>query len=214
MSSIFPNPNLADDDEYGLLVCGGTYDVPILLDAYSHGIFPWPNDFFDEIPWCCPNPRFVIFQDSFHVPKSLERIIRKNEFKITINEAFERVMRHCSSVPRKRESDEEEPGTWITEDMIKGYVQLHKAGYAMSVEAWLNGKLVGGLYGVKINNIFCGESMFSLVSNASKVAFVTFARKLFNEGCILIDCQQETEHMKRFGGINIPRQKYLELITH
>ena len=197
----FPPAELASDGD-GLLAIGGDYSVPRLLNAYAGGIFPWMT-YRGEITWHSPNPRFVLLPDALHIPSSLRRTMRKRPFEITVDRAFERVIAACALVPRPK------PGTWISDSLRAGYVALHRAGFAHSVEAWREGELVGGFYGVSIRTVFCGESMFALTPDASKVAFATAATALFASGCTMIDCQMRTAHLARFGGADLPRKDFL-----
>ena len=201
---IFPNPSEADDE--GLLAYGGDLSVNRLLCAYSQGIFPWFND-DDPILWWSPNPRFVLYIDDLHIPKSLKKIIKKNRFEIRFDTSFVKVMIECANANRP-----DQDGTWITPDMIEAYSDLHKQGFAHSFEAWLDGELVGGGYGVAIGDIFCGESMFTKVNDASKVAFVALVDRLKQNGFRLIDSQIYTEHLERFGAKHITRDEYLNLV--
>ena len=194
---------------------GGTYHWKTLLKAYSSGIFPWFDEkvflgdkFFNFIYWYSPDPRFVLFKDDFRINNRLKRYYVKNKFRITRDRTFYNVMKACQIV---RGCSKE--STWISNDMIEGYKELHKRGYAVSVEVWDNSKLVGGLYGVKIGKYFCGESMFSLKKNASKFAFIELATFLFEkEGLDFIDCQVYSLHLSRFGAVHIPRSDFLKLL--
>jgi leucyl/phenylalanyl-tRNA---protein transferase len=197
----FPNPALAEPD--GLLAIGGDLSTERLLNAYSNAIFPWFSD--DEpICWFSPPERCVLYPQKIIVSKSMQKVIEKNIFTITTNTVFAEVIKNCANSIRK-----DQDGTWITNDMQKAYIQLHEKGIAKSVEVWQNNELVGGLYGVEINNIFCGESMFSKVSNASKVALVWLCQK---NNYRIIDCQIETAHLKSMGAEMISREKYLEIL--
>lgn len=198
----FPPAHLADADEDGLLAVGGDYSVPRLLEAYAGGIFPW-STWRGRITWHSPDPRFVLLPENFRVPKSLRRVLAKRPFGITVDRAFERVIDACATVPRP------DGGTWINRRLRAGYVALHRAGHAHSVEAWKDGELAGGLYGVSVGGVFCGESMFALVPDASKCAFATFAPALFAAGCPMIDCQTPSAHLARFGAAAMPRHEYL-----
>ncbi|MCX7770454.1 MAG: leucyl/phenylalanyl-tRNA--protein transferase [Proteobacteria bacterium] len=200
----FPPPYLAERD--GLLAIGGDLSVERLLLAYSMGIFPWYSK-RTPILWWSPDPRFVIFIDKFHIPKRLARLYKSGKFKYTINKCFKRVVELCAEVHEKNDGS-----TWITEEMISAYYNLHKKGYAHSIETWENDNLVGGLYGVSIGAIFSGESMFSLVSNASKLALVFLWEHLKNRGFKLIDCQVKSEHLKQFGAESLSRNKFLSLL--
>lgn len=198
-------PPVEDATEEGLLALGGDLSVERLLLAYRSGIFPWFNE--DEPPlWWCPNPRCVMFPNELYVSKSMQQLLKRKEFRITINQAFEEVVFLCGYTRKEKE------GTWITDDILDAYSQLHRLGFAVSIEAWKNNELVGGLYGVKMGNIFFGESMFSKLSNASKYAFITYVQQLQNEGVVLIDCQVYTPHLESMGARMIEREEFLNLI--
>ncbi len=200
----FPPVELAEHD--GLLAVGGDLSPERLLLAYREGIFPWFTE-DTEILWWSPDPRLVLFPDELRISRSLRQTIKKGLFSITLDRAFSEVIRACAEVHSLKDGD-----TWITPSMIDAYTRLHQMGYAHSVEAWSGGKLVGGLYGVSLGSAFFGESMFTRVSNASKVAFV-FAVKQFKKwGFRLIDCQVTTEHLKRFGARQIKRAEFLRLL--
>jgi len=199
----FPNVSLASSE--GLLAIGGDLKPERLLLAYKNGIFPWFED-DQPILWWSPDPRFVLFPEKLKVSKSMNQVLRNNDFEVTINKDFSQVIKECSKAKRDGQS-----GTWITQSMIDAYTELHKLGYAKSVEVWNNDELVGGLYGLDLgNNIFCGESMFSKESNASKVAFITFIQ---NSNYKLIDCQVYTSHLESFGAEDISRKEFLNLIN-
>lgn len=199
---VFPPAHLADEN--GLLAVGGDLSPERLLSAYRHGIFPWYGE--DEpILWWSPNPRLVLYPHELRVSRRLERLIRTGRFEITRDKAFHDVIAGCAG-PRAKDH----VGTWIVSDMIAAYTRLYEAGYAHSVEAWQDGQLVGGLYGLRLGGCFFGESMFTRVSNASKVAFVTFVRYLSARGCKLVDCQVSTAHLMRFGAREIPRKLFLK----
>ncbi len=199
---VFPPPELAEDD--GLLAVGGDLSVERLLLAYSMGIFPWYSD-GEPILWWSPDPRLVLIPNELKVSHTLRQTIRKQKFRVTTNEAFEDVIRSCATIRRKGQK-----GTWITEEMIKAYIRLHKAGYAHSVESWDGDELAGGFYGVIMGRAYFGESMFAKKSDASKVAFAVYAEMLAQKGFELIDCQVTTEHMKRFGAKEIPRSGFIQ----
>lgn len=201
---VFPPPELADDD--GLLAIGGDLSVNRLILAYSMGIFPWYSD-NDPILWWSPDPRLVLIPGELKVSRTLRQTIKKGIYHVTTNTAFEDVIRNCATIRRKGQG-----GTWITGDMIKAYVRLHKAGYAHSVESWAGDELAGGFYGVMMGKAFFGESMFAKKTDASKVAFATYAAMLAEKGFELIDCQVTTEHMKRFGAKEIPRVEFMKLL--
>lgn len=190
----------------GLLAAGGNLSVPRLLEAYRSGIFPWFNP-GEPILWWCPDPRMVLIPGDIKVSRSLAKMLRKGALVVRFDTVFEQVMRGCAAPRAKyRTSD---PGTWIGEDMIKAYCLLHQQCYAHSVETWLDGKLVGGLYGVSIGRMFYGESMFSDVSNASKIALVHLARQLERWGFGMIDCQMNTPHLASLGASEIPRSEFI-----
>jgi leucyl/phenylalanyl-tRNA---protein transferase len=198
----FPNPVFAEPD--GLLAIGGDLSTERLLLAYQSGIFPWYSD--DEpICWYSPPERCVIYPNKIFISKSMQQVINRKIFAITTNTVFEDVIQHCANTNRK-----DQDGTWITNDMQKAYINLHKLGIAKSVEVWQNNELVGGLYGLEINNIFCGESMFSKVSNASKAALIWLCK---NNNYALIDCQVRTEHLIGMGAEMIGRGKYIEILN-
>lgn len=199
----FPPVNEALED--GLLAMGGDLRQARLLLAYQQGIFPW---FEGDIPlWWCPDPRFVLFPPELKVSKSMRVLLKRKAFQFTTNQAFAEVIGHCQMVSR-----EGQIGTWITEAVKEAYIELHKNGYAHSAEAWLNGELVGGLYGIRMGNIFFGESMFSLVSNASKYAFISYVQQLQQEGVQLIDCQVHTHHLESLGARMIPRSRFMQYL--
>lgn len=200
----FPDVNEATKD--GLLAIGGDLSIERLIHAYKHGIFPWFSE--DEpILWWSPNPRFVLFPENLKISKSMKQILRNKDFIVTVNQAFEEVITTCSKVNRNGQA-----GTWITNNMIEAYIKLHELGYATSVEVWKDNNLAGGFYGVDLNNgVFCGESMFSKESNASKVAFITFIQ---NTNYKLIDCQVYTNHLESLGAEEIPRDVFLEYLNN
>ncbi|MBS4042749.1 MAG: leucyl/phenylalanyl-tRNA--protein transferase [Chitinophagaceae bacterium] len=199
----FPKPDEALSD--GLLAIGGDISVERLLLAYKNGIFPWYDG---DLPlWWHPNPRFVLFPEEIKISKSLLSSLKKNQFQFKVNTAFVDVITHCKNISRPSQD-----GTWINDEFIKVYHQLHEKGIAHSAEAWLNNELVGGLYGIKMGNIFFGESMFSKVSNASKFAFAKYVEQLKNEGIALIDCQVYTEHLESFGARMISREEFMRLL--
>lgn len=203
----FPNVNQSRSD--GLLAIGGDLSPRRLILAYKSGIFPWYDD-NQPILWWSPDPRMVLFPKAMKVSKSLKKAIKNEEFQVTFNQAFTEVMRNCSKVKRK-----DQAGTWITQDMIDAYLELHRMGYAFSVEVWKDEKLVGGLYGINLkkNKIFCGESMFSLESNASKVGLYHLVQYLEEENYKLIDCQMYTPHLESLGATEIPREEFLAILN-
>lgn len=201
---VFPPVSEAEPD--GLLAVGGDLSPERLLLAYRSGIFPW----YDEEPilWWSPDPRFVLVPDELKISKSMRPILNRQKFRFSMDEDFQLVMKNCQQTPRLSQS-----GTWINKDMIEAYTSLHRMGYAHSAEAWLDHKLVGGLYGVKIGRVFFGESMFSHVSNASKFAFIKLVQQLANEGVVLIDCQVYTEHLESLGARMISRDEFMDAIS-
>lgn len=202
---IFPNPEFSEED--GLLAIGGDLSLERLILAYYNGIFPWYNE--DEpILWWCPKPRFIIIPNEVKISKSMKKIIKKEEFKVTFNNDFEGVISNCKSI---REITNE--GTWISDNMKNAYINLFNHGYAMSTETYLHEELVGGLYGVKIGKCFFGESMFSKVSNASKIALIKLAEKLNSEGFIFIDCQMHTNHLESMGGKFVDWSIFKDLLS-
>ncbi|MEE1946684.1 leucyl/phenylalanyl-tRNA--protein transferase [Pedobacter sp. KR3-3] len=198
---LFPDTALAEPD--GLLAIGGDLSVERLELAYQSGIFPWFSH-ADPILWYAPHERCVIFPERVKVSKSMAKVMKDRVFEVTVNQDFENVIRYCAAVPR-----EGQDGTWITNEMQSAYIKLHQKGLAHSIEVWQQGRLVGGLYGVKINKVFCGESMFSLVSNASKTALIYLCQ---NMGFELIDCQLPNEHLMSLGAEMISREAYLEVL--
>jgi leucyl/phenylalanyl-tRNA---protein transferase len=190
----------------GLLAAGGNLSVPRLLKAYRSGIFPWFNP-GEPILWWCPDPRMVLIPGDIRVFRSLARMLRGGTLEVRTDTAFEQVMRGCAAPRAKNYASN--PGTWIGEDMINAYCSLHQQGYAHSVETWLDGKLVGGLYGVSIGRMFYGESMFSDVSNASKIALVHLARQLERWNFGMIDCQMSTPHLASLGAREFPRSEFI-----
>ena len=197
----FPKINLALTEPNGLIAIGGSLSVERLLEAYSLGIFPWYGK--DEpILWYSPDPRMVITPSKFHLSKSLRRIIKSSKFDISIDTSFKNVIIQCQKIPRQGQS-----GSWINDEMVEAYCRLHDAGYAHSYEVYEDGDIVGGLYGVTLGGVFFSESMFSLVSNASKVAFAY----LLQQGSYqLIDCQVENKHLESLGAFKIPRDLFIQ----
>jgi leucyl/phenylalanyl-tRNA---protein transferase len=202
----FPHPELANED--GILAIGGDLSKERLLIAYNNGLFPWYNP-DDPILWWSPDPRFVLFPDELKIAKSMRSYFNQRKFEVTFDNDFEQVIRNCKNQIRQGQGG----GTWISEEMVQAYCNLHQAGYAHSVEVWKAGKLVGGLYGVSLGKIFFGESMFAKESNASKVGFITLVKYLSAKGFQLIDCQQETDHLKSLGGRNISRKSFLKMVV-
>lgn len=198
----FPDVSKATNE--GLLAYGGDLSSERLILAYKSGIFPW---FDDEGPilWWSPDPRFVLFPEKLKVSKSMKQVMRNSDFKITFNKDFERVISNCSKIKRNGQQ-----GTWITNDLKKAYIKLHELGIAKSVEVWQDDNLVGGLYGIDLNNgMFCGESMFSTVSNASKVGFISFIQ---NTNYEIIDCQVFTNHLASLGAEDILRDDFMKYL--
>ena len=202
----FEFPDLDEADESGLLAIGGDLSVDRLKLAYSKGIFPWYERGM-PILWWSPDPRMVLFPDKMIISHSLKQIIKKQQFTVTIDTAFEKVIKNCAKTPRKGER-----GTWITREMQHAYIDLHEAGFAHSAEAWLDGELVGGLYGVALGKAYFGESMFHHVTNASKVAFYHLVEKLTIWNFKIIDAQVYTNHLESLGGEMIPRSQYLQIL--
>ncbi len=200
----FPPIEAAMED--GLLAIGGDLSVDRLLLAYRQGIFPWHEG---GIPlWWSPHPRFVLFPNQLIVAKSMKQIIKNNQFEFTINKDFAAVINACKLVKRV-----DQVGTWITPAVEQSYIQLHHLGHAQSAETWLDGKLVGGLYGIKMGNLFFGESMFSKISNASKFAFIQYVQVLQNQGVQLIDCQVYTQHLESLGARMISRVEFKQYLA-
>jgi len=197
----FPPYELTSEE--GIIALGGDLSTERLLHAYQHGIFPWYSE-GEPIVWYCPKERMVLFPDELKVSKSLHQAIRKEEFTITENTAFEEVIHQCKHIERK-----DDFGTWITDEMETAYIALHKLGYAKSIEIWKDDDLVGGLYGVQIGTVFCGESMFSKISNASKIAFVYL---VWSGKYELIDCQVYNNHLASLGAREIDRNEFLGLL--
>ena len=198
---IFPPVHLAD--KYGLLAFGGDLSAERLLLAYKSGIFPWYNQ-EEPIVWYSPDPRMVLFPKKLKISKSMKQVIRKNQFRATFNQNFEEVIANCKNSYREGQG-----GTWITDEMEQAYINLHNLGVAKSVEVWDGNELVGGLYGIDLGHVFCGESMFSKVSNASKFAFIYLVQKLEKEHYSLIDCQVYNEHLDSLGAEEISRSEFL-----
>ena len=201
---VFPPVHLADKD--GLLAIGGDLSLERLLLAYKSGIFPWYNS-GEPIIWYSPNLRMVLFPKDLKISKSMKQIIRKNEYKITFNQNFKAVISNCKTIKRDGQG-----GTWITDEMQDAYLKLHEKGIAKSVEVWLENELVGGLYGIDLGTVFCGESMFSKISNTSKLAFIYLVQKLKKENYKLIDCQVYNPHLESLGADEISREEFLKYL--
>jgi leucyl/phenylalanyl-tRNA--protein transferase len=202
----FPDPNDADPD--GLLACGGDLRPQRLLLAYAQGIFPWPVEASWPLLWFSPDPRMVLLPAQLHVSRSLRKTINKGRFEVRFDTAFAQVIHACATTPRRQEQ-----GTWITEAMQQAYCTLHALGFAHSVEAWTDGVLVGGLYGVSLGAAFFGESMFTHRSEASKVAFVRLVQQLAAWDFHLVDCQMYTPHLAHFGAAPWPRRRFLRALN-
>jgi leucyl/phenylalanyl-tRNA--protein transferase len=202
---IFPPVEMADED--GLLAIGGDLSTERLLLAYRKGIFPWYNE--DEpICWWSPDPRFVLYPEELKVSSSMRTVLNNGKFRFTINRSFTEVIQNCKTITRKGQA-----GTWISPAVQKAYITLHEQEFAHSAEAWMDGKLVGGLYGIRLGNIFFGESMFSLEKNASKFAFINYVAHLQNENVQLIDCQVYTEHLESLGARMISRDIFTKTLA-
>lgn len=201
---LFPDPRLADPS--GLLAVGGDLQPRRLLLAYSQGIFPWYEEGL-PILWHSPDPRMVLRPGEIRISRSLRRAMRKAPFEIRLDTAFERVVRACAEKPRPGQA-----GTWITDEMIAAYCELHELGFAHSAEAWIGAELVGGLYGVSLGSSFFGESMFADRSDASKLAFATLVGQLERWSFALVDCQVHTDHLAGFGAVGWPRESFLDAL--
>ena len=202
----FPDPHLGEPD--GLLAVGGDLSAERLLLAYSNGIFPWYSFRNETIMWFCPMERCVIFPERIRISHSMRNVLNKNIFQCTINQDFAAVIQNCATANERCEQE----GAWLGPDMIAAYRRLHEMGFATSVEAWHNGQLAGGLYGVTIGRCFFGESMFSAEPNASKAALIFLAQTMAAHGGRLIDCQFETEHLKSMGGEKIGYDEYMAVV--
>lgn len=200
----FPDPTQADEND--ILAIGGDLSTQRLIRAYKNGIFPWYNE-GEPIIWYSPSWRMVLDPRHFSPSKSLKQLIKKDVFKITFNQNFKEVIHHCKTINRN-----DGLGTWITEDIFNSYLKLHELGIAKSVEVWLNNELVGGLYGIDLGHIFCGESMFSKVSNASKIAFAWLNTYLEENNYTLLDCQVHNDHLESLGAYEIPREEFLNIL--
>jgi leucyl/phenylalanyl-tRNA---protein transferase len=213
----FPPLSQALSEPNGLIAIGGDLSAARLLSAYKHGIFPWFNHDpilgDDPIMWYSPNPRMVLFPDELKISNSLKKTLKKNLFEIRFNTAFREVMTACSQTPRL-DKNGIQAGTWISPDMINAYCKLHVLGHAICMESWFDGKLVGGCYGIIINNMFYGESMFHKQTDAGKVAFVHLVNQLKNQQVGLIDCQMKTPLLASFGGREIPREAFISSVNN
>ena len=199
----FPSPDTASEE--GIVAFGGSLSPTRLIEAYSQGIFPWYNE-GDPILWWCPDPRFVLFPEKLHIGKNMRKLLRKAPYRVTYNRCFTEVMQQCATVPCK-----DQHGTWIHPELIEAYTTLHRQGIAHSVEVWQDETLVGGLYGLQIGKIFCGESMFSKQPNASQYGFITFLQS--HSHIALVDCQIHSEYLESLGAEEIPRATFLKLLT-
>jgi len=202
----FPDPRLYNPEE-GLIAFGGDLSPERIWFAYQLGIFPWYNP-GNEILWWCPDPRFILFPLELKISTSMKKILKKDVFTFTENKCFEEVIKNCAETKR-----EGQDGTWLSDEMIASYIQLHLLGKAKSIEVWQNNELVGGLYGLDLGNIFCGESMFTKVSNASKAGFIWFIEK-YKTKFQLIDCQVYTEHLESLGAREISKLEFLDYLEN
>lgn len=207
IDEFFPFPHYRESSPEGILLVGGNTSPGMLLSAYSQGVFPWYSP-GQPILWWSPDPRFVLFPEELHIPSRMGRIMKQQPFRITMDEDFPGVIRSCAAIPRQHET-----GTWITHDMIAGYLRFHELGYAHSVEVWEGTDLVGGLYGVSLGRCFFGESMFTRKSNASKIALFTLVGALKTAGFRLVDCQVYTDNLARFGAKEISRPQFYQALT-
>lgn len=201
---IFPPVDGAED---GVVAIDGDLSPERLMLAYRSGIFPWFSK-EEPIVWWSPDPRFVLFPDRLHISKSMKRVLKKGELKVTFDQDFEGVINQCKKIER-----EGQDGTWITEEMREAYIRLHQLGYAKSVEVWKDDELVGGMYGVDLGSVFCGESMFSTVSNASKIGLISFVQKFKSEGGQLFDCQVHSMHLETLGAEEISRKEFTKWLN-
>jgi len=198
---LFPPVSWTSKD--GVIAVGGKPEPDTLLEAYARGIFPWPHAGMPLL-WFCPNPRFVLVPTEAHIARSLRKTMRRGGWEVRADTAFADVMRACATTPRGGQD-----GTWITADMVAGYTALHARGVAHSIETWRGGRLVGGLYGVSLGGMFFGESMFAVIPDASKIAFATLLANLVRWDFQLVDCQNRTDHLTRFGAVDWPRPRFL-----
>ena len=203
LSDTIEFPSYESTSNNGIIALGGDLSEERLMYAYQNGIFPWYSE-GDPIIWYCPSQRMVLFPSEIKVSTSMQKLMKQNAYTITENKAFREVIYNCKTIDRK-----DGFGTWITKEMEQAYINLHQKGVAKSIEVWLENELVGGLYGLEINNIFCGESMFSKVSNASKLAFIHLAK---NNAYTLIDCQIYNAHLASLGAKEIDRSIFLEIL--
>lgn len=199
-------PPVEEASYEGILAIGGDLSTERLLLAYRNGIFPWFNA-EEPILWWSPSERMVVAPQLYKISKSTRNLLNKKKFKVTFNQDFRAVITNCQQIERK-----DQDGTWITNDLIEAYVKLHEMGFAQSVEVWQNDELVGGLYGVDLGHVFCGESMFSKVSNASKIAFVTLINHLKEKNYKLLDCQVHNDHLEKLGAFEISRETFMKIL--
>ena len=207
LGKAFVFPDVASAGPDGILAIGGDLQPERLILAYRSGIFPWYNQ-GEPIIWYSPNERMVLFPEDLKISKTMRQLMRKNEFELTWNTAFEQVIKACQKSPRK-----DQDGTWITTDMMKAYIKLHELGYAKSIEVWKDKELVGGLYGIDLGHVFCGESMFSKTSNTSKLAFIHLVQSLAKKNYKLIDCQVYNPHLESLGAKEISRQEFMGYLS-
>ena len=199
-------PTVSQASTGGILAVGGDLSIERLQLAYKNGIFPWFDD-NEPILWWAPPMRMVVVPQTYKVSKSIRNLLNQNKFEVTFNQSFKSVILHCQNIKRKGQE-----GTWISNEIVAQYCELHKLGVAKSVEVWQNKKLVGGLYGIDLGHVFCGESMFSIVANASKIAFVTLVEYLKNNNYNLLDCQVHNYHLESLGAFEIPRNEFMEIL--
>ena len=205
LSTEFPDPNFASPE--GLLAIGGNLKIKSLINAYRSGIFPWYSP-GEPILWWSPDPRMVIYPGEVRISKSMKRILnKKDKYTVTLNQDFKSVIENCKDINRANQD-----GTWIDEEMMEAYINLHNSGNAHSIEVWQKEELVGGLYGVSVGKVFSGESMFSKVGNASKISLILLCNFLSNHNYMVLDCQMETEHLRSMGGVSISRKEYLKIL--
>ena len=200
----FPDPELYDGHD-GLIAYGGDLSVERIWFAYQLGIFPWFNP-GEEILWWSPDPRFVLFTKEIKVSKSMQKILNRNVFSFSENRNFREVITHCQQASRKGQT-----GTWLSDELMESFIRLHEYGLARSIEVWQGNELVGGFYGLQIGNVFCGESMFAKVSNASKAGFIHFV-ETYKDTIDLIDCQSHTDHLESLGARMIPKKEFLKIL--
>ena len=198
----FPSPQSATNE--GVVAVGGELNPLRILEAYKNGIFPWFND-DDNLMWWSPDPRMILYPEKIKISKSFKSFLKKKEYRVSFNENFEDVIESCSNIKRVNQK-----GTWITNGLKQSFIKLHQMGYAHSVEVWQNGVIIGGLYGLDLGNIFCGESMFSIKSNASKVGLYFLCQELKQNNYRFIDCQVPSQHLRTLGAVEISRDNFLK----